>query len=99
MLNQKYPSGNQTRFFLFHRPRRWNAGEALWMGYERKRGKLTEFTALLRGGSRKCFSEIVGETAVLPAVKYVITLDTDTQEHTSELQSPCNLVCRLLLEK
>jgi cellobiose phosphorylase len=79
MLNQKYPSGDQTRFFLFHRPRRWNAGEALWMGYERKRGKLTEFTALLRGGSRQCFSEIVGETAVLPAVKYVITLDTDTQ--------------------
>src|SRR5205807_6617194 len=23
----------------------------------------------------------------------------DSQEHTSELQSPCNLVCRLLLEK
>ena len=30
------------------------------MGYERKRGKLTEFNALLRGGSRDCFSEIVG---------------------------------------
>jgi cyclic beta-1,2-glucan synthetase len=50
-------------FFLFHRPRRWNAGEGLWMGYERKRGKLTEFNALLRGGSASCFSEIVGETA------------------------------------
>src|SRR2546426_8847234 len=23
----------------------------------------------------------------------------DSEEHTSELQSPCNLVCRLLLEK
>ena len=79
MLNQKYPSENKTLFFLFHRPRLWNAGEGLWMGYERKRGKLTEFNALLRGGSRKCFSEIVGETAVLPSIKYVITLDTDTQ--------------------
>ena len=79
MLNQKYPSENQTRFFLFHRPRRWNAGEGLWMGYERKRGKLMEFNALLRGGSHACFSAIVGETAILPAVKYVITLDTDTQ--------------------
>jgi cyclic beta-1,2-glucan synthetase len=78
-LNQKYPSENPTLFFLFHRPRRWNAGEGLWMGYERKRGKLTEFNALLRGGSRECFSEIVGETAILPAIKYVITLDTDTQ--------------------
>ena len=79
MLNQKYPSENKTLFFLFHRPRLWNAGEGLWMGYERKRGKLTEFNALLRGGSRKCFSEIVGETAILPSIKYVITLDTDTQ--------------------
>ena len=49
------------------------------MGYERKRGKLTEFNALLRGGSRECFSEIVGDTSILPAIKYVITLDTDTQ--------------------
>src|SRR2546426_4564794 len=26
-------------------------------------------------------------------------LDQRSEEHTSELQSPCNLVCRLLLEK
>src|SRR2546426_3832650 len=25
--------------------------------------------------------------------------DSRSEEHTSELQSPCNLVCRLLLEK
>jgi cellobiose phosphorylase len=79
MLNHKYPSTGQDPFFLFHRPRRWNAGEGLWMGYERKRGKLMEFNALLRGGSRECFSVILGETAILPAIKYVITLDTDTQ--------------------
>ncbi|HAO78539.1 MAG TPA: cyclic beta 1-2 glucan synthetase, partial [Verrucomicrobia subdivision 3 bacterium] len=79
MLNHKYPSANQTLFFLLHRPRRWNAAEGVWMGYERKRGKLMEFNALLRGGSRDCFSEIVGETAILPSIKYVITLDTDTQ--------------------
>src|SRR5256885_9145987 len=30
--------------------------------------------------------------------KYV-RLSTRSEEHTSELQSPCNLVCRLLLEK
>src|SRR5256885_10811491 len=27
------------------------------------------------------------------------TTGTRSEEHTSELQSPCNLVCRLLLEK
>src|SRR5256885_9088511 len=28
-----------------------------------------------------------------------VQLKTRSEEHTSELQSPCNLVCRLLLEK
>src|SRR6266566_1834937 len=28
-----------------------------------------------------------------------LQLDPRSEEHTSELQSPCNLVCRLLLEK
>ena len=49
------------------------------MGYERKRGKLAELNSLLRGGSRDRFSLVVGNTAVLSNVKYVITLDTDTQ--------------------
>jgi len=79
MLNQKYSAANNTLFFLLHRPRRWNAAEGVWMGYERKRGKLMEFNALLRGGSRERFSGIVGDTAVLSSIKYVITLDTDTQ--------------------
>ncbi|MFA5262722.1 MAG: glucoamylase family protein [Opitutaceae bacterium] len=79
MLNRKYRSEGRELFFLFHRPRRWNAGEGLWMGYERKRGKLTGFNSLLRGAGSDCFSEIVGATAILPSIKYVITLDTDTQ--------------------
>src|SRR2546426_3775589 len=29
----------------------------------------------------------------------VLALPERSEEHTSELQSPCNLVCRLLLEK
>src|SRR5256885_5185250 len=28
-----------------------------------------------------------------------LRVDVRSEEHTSELQSPCNLVCRLLLEK
>src|SRR2546426_3666076 len=30
---------------------------------------------------------------------FVAQLANRSEEHTSELQSPCNLVCRLLLEK
>ncbi|MDP3069667.1 MAG: glucoamylase family protein [Opitutaceae bacterium] len=78
-LNTRYAADRPVNFFLLHRPRRWNAAEGRWMGYERKRGKLAEFNGLLRGGSPGCFSTIVGDTAVLPAIKYVITLDTDTQ--------------------
>jgi cyclic beta-1,2-glucan synthetase len=78
-LNLKYGSEKNGLFFLFHRPRRWNKAEGRWMGYERKRGKIAEFNALLRGGSPDAFSDIVGDESILPQVKFVITLDTDTQ--------------------
>ncbi len=89
-LNEKYGSAEgRTRddiFFLFHRRRLWNPQEQLWMGHERKRGKLADLNALLRSGTRgeragadNGFSLVVGNTAVLSEVKYVITLDTDTQ--------------------
>ena len=78
-LNAQYPGEHGDTFFLFHRPRRWNAHERLWMGYERKRGKLADLNSLLRGRSSDRFATIVGQPAILSTVKYVITLDTDTQ--------------------
>jgi cyclic beta-1,2-glucan synthetase len=78
-LNIKYRRGKDDSFFLFHRPRRWNPQERVWMGYERKRGKLGELNSLLRGAPGEDFSLVVGNTTVLSTVKYVITLDTDTQ--------------------
>src|SRR6266850_4761574 len=33
------------------------------------------------------------------AFRCEVHVDVRSEEHTSELQSPCNLVCRLLLEK
>ena len=76
-LNEKYHSGSDI-FFLFHRPRLWNAQEKIWMGHERKRGKLADLNQLLRGSSGDKFSSIVGDTKVLANTRYVITLDTDT---------------------
>jgi cellobiose phosphorylase len=78
-LNDKYGNAKSDPFFLFHRPRRWNPRERTWMGYERKRGKLAELNLLLRGGALDCFSVVVGKTADLSNVKFVIPLDTDTQ--------------------
>jgi cyclic beta-1,2-glucan synthetase len=77
-LNAQYSPEGVTIFHLFHRPRVWNPHERLWMGYERKRGKLEQFNALLRGGPRDPFSEILGDLACLPTIRYVLTLDTDT---------------------
>lgn len=82
-LNEKY-CGVGIRsagdiFFLFHRARRWNPQERVWMGQERKRGKLAALNALLRSGVRDGFAEITGDAATLMGVSYVITLDTDTQ--------------------
>ncbi len=78
-LNARYPRKDERAVFhLFHRPRRWNPHERLWMGYERKRGKLEQFNALLRGAAPDAFSVIIGDTGALRSVKYVITLDADT---------------------
>jgi cellobiose phosphorylase len=78
-LNEKYPGKNNDIFFLFHRPRKWNPTDRIWMGYERKRGKLLDLNSLLRGGPEDMFSHIVGNREVLKKIKYIITLDTDTQ--------------------
>jgi cyclic beta-1,2-glucan synthetase len=82
-LNAKYgppgpPGSAGDRFFLLHRARLWNPREGVWMGHERKRGKLADLNALLRGGPDR-FALIVGDHAQLAGVRYVITLDTDTQ--------------------
>ena len=77
-LNGTYRGAHGDIFFLFHRPRLWNPQERIWMGYERKRGKLADLNSLLREGSKDRFSHVVGDTKQLSDVKYVITLDTDT---------------------
>jgi cyclic beta-1,2-glucan synthetase len=78
-LNEKYPGENRDTFFLFHRARKWNSTDRIWMGYERKRGKLSALNTLLRGESEHSFSLVIGHTEVLQKIKYVITLDSDTQ--------------------
>src|SRR5256885_4012409 len=53
---------------------------------------------LLMGGIiGRLFREFAVTLSVAILVSLVLSLRSE--EHTSELQSPCNLVCRLLLEK
>jgi cyclic beta-1,2-glucan synthetase len=78
-LNRKYDRPSNDTFFLFHRTRKYNAKDKIWMGFERKRGKLSELNALILGRDQNFFSLIVGEEMVYRQVKYIITLDTDTE--------------------
>ncbi len=72
--------GGGARFLLFHRKRRWNEGEGRWMGWERKRGKLHELNALLRGtAATDIITTSASETIPPSGVRYVITLDSDTR--------------------
>ncbi|HEY3134078.1 MAG TPA: glucoamylase family protein [Gemmatimonadaceae bacterium] len=77
-LNAKYRNAAEDVFFLFHRPRLWNPKQSVWMGWERKRGKLAQFNKFLRGDAKDAFTTIVGDTSRLKFVRYVITLDSDT---------------------
>ena len=72
--------GGGARFLLFHRRRRWNERQGRWMGWERKRGKLHELDALLRGSPAGDFL-VRGRPASIPppGVRYVLTLDADTR--------------------
>ena len=73
-------SDGGDRFLLLQRARRWNERQDVWMGWERKRGKLHELNRLLRGATDTSFlSRGDRPPAVPPGVRYVITLDADTR--------------------
>ncbi|MEX0877551.1 MAG: glucoamylase family protein [Candidatus Spechtbacterales bacterium] len=76
-LNEKY-SPEKQRFFVFYRKRVWNSHEGVFMGWERKRGKLKEFGKLLLGNKETSFIT-KDDVHKLSKVKYVITLDEDTE--------------------
>jgi cyclic beta-1,2-glucan synthetase len=89
-LNAKYGDGNYENehrrgdgkgggsFVMLHRHRIYNARQGVWMGWERKRGKLLDVNNLLIGGKDN-FPIKAGRLEVLKNIRYVITLDSDTQ--------------------
>ena len=72
-LNEKYGGG----FYLFFRPPKFSKRDERYMGWERKRGALTELVRLLKGKASGLEVK-AGERSWLRQVKYVITLDSDT---------------------
>ena len=76
-LAARYAHDGRTRFFLAHRRRLRNDAEGVWMGWERKRGKLVELNRLLRGDPDTSFLPM--EPALPDGVVHVMTLDSDTR--------------------
>ncbi|MDO8963023.1 MAG: glucoamylase family protein [Coriobacteriia bacterium] len=77
-LNERYPRAGGGPFHLFARSRRFNAEEGVWMGWERKRGALTELNRFLRGATDTSITCYRGDASFLPGVTFAITLDSDT---------------------
>lgn len=77
-LNKKYVKDEEDRFFFLNRKRLYNDSEGVYMGYERKRGKLMEFMALIRGSEKTTYNIISSDIESLKSAKYIITLDSDT---------------------
>ncbi|MBC7944340.1 MAG: DUF3131 domain-containing protein, partial [Burkholderiales bacterium] len=75
-LNLRHGAG---RFFWFNRERRWSASEARWIGWERKRGKLEQLNRFLAGDAESASLLRAGDAARLRDIRFVITLDADTQ--------------------
>src|SRR5256885_5257020 len=69
----------------------WNAGLFYREDYSTPKSAVKSFYVSVVRGDGASARENVVESAQVPMVR--------SEEHTSELQSPCNLVCRLLLEK
>ena len=76
-LNRKYQA-KEDIFNFIYRKRIWNSNENCFLGWERKRGIIAELNAFLLGKTNNTFqyNSLVGKN--LPKIKYVITLDSDT---------------------
>jgi cellobiose phosphorylase len=78
-LNERQETARKDRYILLHRGRLRNDVDGRWMGWERKRGKLAELNQLLRGKADTTFTVVTADRALLRSVRYVLTLDADTQ--------------------
>jgi cyclic beta-1,2-glucan synthetase len=77
-LNHRYRGQKGGCFVLFHRHRIFNARQGVWMGWERKRGKLLDLNKYLEGAF-DAFPVKAGGVKEVQSVRYIITLDSDTQ--------------------
>lgn len=80
-LNEKYLDGVSNKFNFIYRKRIWNDKEGCYLGWERKRGALNQFNEYILGNIDNPFRANTMENTdkKIPKIKYVITLDSDTE--------------------
>jgi cyclic beta-1,2-glucan synthetase len=78
-LNQKYAQSEHPRFSILFRKRKWNEKQQTFMGWERKRGKIHELNSLILGHDNTSFLIDQLTKDLFKSIKYVITLDGDSQ--------------------
>jgi cyclic beta-1,2-glucan synthetase len=78
-LNALHCADGPKRFAVFFRKRMWNPGEGVWMAWERKRGKIEELNRYLLGHGETSLEMAAGDPEHLKGIRYVITLDSDSQ--------------------
>ncbi|HEX7672264.1 MAG TPA: hypothetical protein VF395_21860, partial [Polyangiaceae bacterium] len=78
-LNARHGKDGTGPFHLLHREPRWNPSEECFMGWERKRGKLVELNRRLRGSESGSEVRHEGDPKGLEGIRFVITLDSDTE--------------------
>ncbi|KDR95267.1 Cellobiose phosphorylase [Peptoclostridium litorale DSM 5388] len=77
-LNKKYSKGEDI-FFYFQRKRIFNKSQSKWMGWERKRGSITELNKFLMGEHDTTHINISRSSrSLVKNIKYIIVLDADT---------------------
>jgi cyclic beta-1,2-glucan synthetase len=67
------------RFIILHRHRLFSDTEQCWIGWERKRGKLAQLISALAEGHSKAFIHLGAMSRLASDVRYLVTLDSDTQ--------------------
>ena len=77
-LNKRYAKQEEKIFNFIYRKREWNKNENAFLGWERKRGYLNRFNKYLLGKNVKDFMVNTIEQDKIPKIKYIITLDSDT---------------------
>ncbi len=88
-LNGRYEGDGKRPFHLLHRSRRYNASEGVWMGWERKRGKLEQFNDLVVSGDASAFSIVEGDLDALGRLRFVVTVDADTMLPPGSVSAAC----------